>query len=105
MLITDLLQQAQATDQEILDSAYGIENFTFDTIPSPAESKRLRQMRNRLDELKAMKRVALRARVAGKQTRMVLADCGHYTIEVMSTSRGSSCPNCYDRMSNLTEGR
>ncbi len=25
--------------------------------------------------------------------------CGHYSSEKMTTSRGSSCPDCYDRMS------
>ena len=28
-----------------------------------------------------------------------LCDCGHYTAWPMSTSSGSSCPDCYDRMS------
>jgi len=100
MLITELLKREQVTDQEIKDSAYGIENFTFDTIPTPVETARLRQMRVRLQELETMKKAALRARVAGKQVRMELADCGHYTIEKMSTSHGSSCPDCYDRMSD-----
>lgn len=32
-----------------------------------------------------------------------LLDCGHrvhWKAEIIGTSRGSSCPNCYDRMSN-----
>ena len=103
MLITDLLKEEQVTDQEIMDSAYGIENFTFDTIPTTVETARLRQMRNRLHEIKTMKKAAMRARVAGKQVKAELADCGHYTIEKMSTSWGSSCPDCYDRMSNWAE--
>ena len=100
MLITDLLKKDRVTDKEIMDSGYGIANFTFDTIPSPEESSRLRQMRSRLGELEAMKKAALRARVAGNQVKVALADCGHYTIEKMSASHGSSCPDCYDRMSN-----
>jgi|GEM_PF-2743256 len=100
MLITELLKQENATDKEIEASAYGIANFTFATIPTQEQTDRLRQMRNRLGEIKIMKRAALRARVSGKQARMELADCGHYTTEAMSTSRGSSCPDCYDRMSN-----
>lgn len=28
-----------------------------------------------------------------------LCDCGHYSAWPMSTSSGSSCPDCYDRMS------
>lgn len=27
------------------------------------------------------------------------ADCGHATEEILSASLGTSCPNCYDRMS------
>ena len=27
------------------------------------------------------------------------ADCGHATTEIMTASLGTSCPNCYDRMS------
>ena len=100
MLITDLLKKERVTDKEIMDSAYGIKNFTFDTIPSPEESSRLRQLRSRLGELEAMKKAALRARVAGKQVKMEVADCGHYTTEKMSTSHGTSCPDCYDRMSD-----
>ncbi len=29
----------------------------------------------------------------------VLCDCGHYSAHPMNTSRGTSCPNCYDEMS------
>lgn len=28
-----------------------------------------------------------------------LCDCGHYSAHPMNTSRGTSCPNCYDEMS------
>lgn len=28
-----------------------------------------------------------------------LCDCGHYSAHPMTTSSGSSCPDCYDRMS------
>lgn len=29
-----------------------------------------------------------------------LCDCGHYSAHPMNASRGTSCPNCYDRMSD-----
>lgn len=29
-----------------------------------------------------------------------LCDCGHYSAYPMSTSRGTSCPDCYDKMSD-----
>lgn len=31
---------------------------------------------------------------------LTLCDCGHYTQRPMSTSSGSACPDCYDRMEN-----
>lgn len=31
---------------------------------------------------------------------MVLCNCGHYTETPMSTSWGTSCPDCYDDMSD-----
>ena len=34
------------------------------------------------------------------QPTMTLCDCGHYTSSPMSASMGSSCPDCYDRMSD-----
>ncbi len=39
--------------------------------------------------------------VATPKPRMVKCSCGHTVsrIMVMSSSRGSSCPDCYDRMS------
>ena len=36
---------------------------------------------------------------ARPKPQMTLCDCGHYTESPMSASMGSSCPNCYDRMS------
>jgi hypothetical protein len=37
-----------------------------------------------------------------KETILVLADCGHRVLpsQIMGTSTGSSCPDCYDRMSS-----
>jgi predicted Zn-ribbon and HTH transcriptional regulator len=46
---------------------------------------------------------AAAARAAKRQAaEMVRCDCGHTTAKhmVMSASRGTSCPNCYDRMSD-----
>lgn len=36
------------------------------------------------------------------ESGMLLADCGHYCSRsvIMSTSHGSSCPDCYDDMSD-----
>ena len=41
-------------------------------------------------------------RAAAPPVKMVKCSCGHTipSISVMSTNMGSSCPNCYDRMSN-----
>lgn len=101
MLITDLLKKESVTDQEIMESSYGVANFTFDTIPTQEETDRLRSMRRWLEAIGAMKKQALRERVRhGMSTVMKLADCGHYVLHAMSTSHGSSCPDCYDRMSD-----
>lgn len=37
-----------------------------------------------------------------RQAEKVRCDCGHMVArnDVMSTSQGTSCPDCYDRMSN-----
>jgi len=35
-----------------------------------------------------------------QQPTLTLCDCGHYTDLPMSASLGTSCPDCYDRMSN-----
>ena len=99
--VNELLLQETVTDAEITGCAYGIEYFTFDGIPTDVEIERMRNMRLRLREIEAMKKAAMKARVAGqKNVRAKLADCGHFTIEVMSASRGTSCPDCYDRMSD-----
>ena len=34
------------------------------------------------------------------RSQSVLCDCGHYTTSPMSASMGTSCPDCYDRMSD-----
>ena len=37
---------------------------------------------------------------ARPQPKLTLCDCGHYTESPMSASLGTSCPDCYDRMSD-----
>jgi len=32
--------------------------------------------------------------------KLTLCACGHHTQSPMTASRGTSCPDCYDRMSN-----
>lgn len=98
--VNDLLKREHVTDEEILDCDYGLANFTFNRIPSPIETIRLRKMRSRLGELEAIRKAARQARTANRQVRMELADCGHHTTEKMNASHGSSCPDCYDRMSD-----
>lgn len=97
-LVTDLLQQDMVTDAELLDCAYGIKYYTFDTVPTAIEAKRMRQMRGRLMRLEKEQRAAALAKL--DQPREIKADCGHYTSQPMSASLGTSCPYCYDRMSN-----
>jgi len=54
-------------------------------------------------DMEAAKRLVKASEAAQAAIPMVKCSCGH-TIpksQVMSASRGTSCPDCYDRMSNF----
>jgi len=56
-----------------------------------------------VDRVAEMVRQTAERRAAQRaQVEMVRCDCGHTVARnlVMSTSRGTSCPDCYDRMSD-----
>jgi len=92
-------------DDDILRLAYGIENFEFSPYnkppfdnPTPEMRARLKALRARLAVLRDRDNAAVAPPSKGVT---VLCDCGHRVpaIRVMSTSGGTSCPACYDRMS------
>ena len=56
------------------DVTWGLQHDECPAIPSPPPQRPQRPMRR--------------------------LDCGHYSSEVLNTSRGTSCPRCYDRMSD-----
>jgi len=53
-------------------------------------------------DLEAIERIREARRAAAPPVQMVKCSCGHTVprMSVMSASIGSSCPECYDRMSN-----
>lgn len=88
------------SDENIRQLSYGIERFEFSPYnaapfnrPTPEMRRRLAEMRNRLNEMK-------RPRQRPREQPETLCDCGHYTAHPMNASQGTSCPDCYDRMSN-----
>ena len=93
--VNTLLTQETVTDEEIMAAAYGIKYFG--DFVQGIELERLRAMRQRLTELESQKRAT-----ATVQPRVTQADCGHWvrTTDLMTTSRGTACPQCYDRMSD-----
>lgn len=53
-------------------------------------------LKARLKEIEAQAQPKPRSRYVGTAP---LCDCGHYAIHPMTASLGSSCPDCYDKMS------
>jgi len=103
LLLAD--QDQEIEDANVLDLAYGIENFEFSPYnrppfdyPSPEMRARLQSLRARLAALKAAKASMRRTKTV---KTMTTCDCGHSVTAdaVMNTSSGTSCLSCYDRMS------
>jgi len=90
---------AQMADTEIVVSRYSVGNC-----PRPPESRLARFAKmalaaRRLDGIEAER--AAQPKPAPRPVRMVRCDCGHDVPEGerMSASLGTSCFDCYDRMS------
>ena len=58
-------------------------------------------LRNRLEKINSEKLAAKPAAKPVVKPQIMICDCGCVAscVSVMSTSCGSSCPDCYDRMS------
>lgn len=102
-LIATDVEFAGMTDADIRRLANGIQNFEFSPYnavpfcePTPEMRRRLAEMRERLSAMR-QRRHAARPSVEHDET---LCDCGHNSAQPMSSSRGTCCPDCYDRMSN-----
>lgn len=76
--------------RDFSDSGLGIGGIN-NAIPTAAEELRQTEAVGRAEE---------RREQAIASGQMKKAACGHYTDHAMTTSRGSSCPDCYDRMSD-----
>jgi hypothetical protein len=92
-------QVESASIETLKSSSYGIKNFCFCASPTDyteEKEKKLNRLRERLKEIK-VKKVK-----HDPVIETVKADCGHYVPKhmVMMASLGSSCPNCYDKMSD-----
>lgn len=92
------------TDDEVRTLAYEIKYFDPD---QPSVTPRILRVRaklnNRLYDLQDKDEAARKARLAARPpVEMVRCACGHTIPKhlVMSASRGTSCPDCYDRMSD-----
>ncbi|MFA4973470.1 MAG: hypothetical protein WC683_12700 [bacterium] len=95
------------TDQEISSHAYGLSYAEFASEEWRALYRDTRVLFKidglRLKGIERERKAALVAKAAAKMAaqKMVRCDCGHTVpaSEAMSASRGTSCPDCYDRMS------
>lgn len=98
-------QRDALTDEQIVHLAYAINYY------SPMDSAQWtswwerdlainQELKARLKIIEAQKRAAHRRYV--ETLRPVVCDCGHTVAAnlVMNASRGTSCPDCYDRMSD-----
>lgn len=101
-LIATDAEFAAMADADIRRLANGIQNFEFSPYnaapfnkPTPEIRQRLASMRERLN---AMKQRRHSTQPAAEHETM--CDCGHRSAHPMSSSRGTCCPDCYDRMSN-----
>ena len=97
--INEVLADPQAvSDADLKGMGYGIKYYDGEL--TAAEKVALTELRQRLEQLQAAEKAARRAR--RQSSAMVKCDCGHSAADsqVMSTSSGTSCPDCYDRMSS-----
>jgi len=102
-LINDCLKMSDTElskigDDEIRRMDYGIKYFDFGAAginPSQRDWDVMEILRNRLRNLET------KPTASKTETEVVLCDCGHIVekILVMHASSGTSCPDCYDRMS------
>jgi len=92
-------QLASIPDEHIKRISGGIKYFAFGYgfDLTPARGKALSYLRQRLDALKSTQ-----VSITIEAQDYVACDCGHSVprSQVMTTSRGTSCPDCYDKMSD-----
>jgi hypothetical protein len=88
---------ADIPDDEIYRLGYRIKYFG-DYIPDPAKRTRLLEMRERLAQIDAQRKAELKARRQGSNAKM--CDCGHVSAFPMMAAHGTTCADCYDRMSD-----
>ena len=85
------------TDEELEQLSYGVKYFSFGFSLEYTRQRRAKlvKMQQRLKELEEQK-----VTQQNNDTRTI-CDCGHKADFPMTTSNGTSCPRCYDRMSSV----
>ena len=99
-------QVEEASAETLKGVEYGLTYFNFSKFGTPYTEERndkLSRLYERLQEVKKAEAEAEASRTVTNlpKVKMVKASCGHMVADyaLMSTSTGSSCPDCYDRMS------
>jgi len=89
-------QLEQITDEQVKALDYGIKYFSFGAAEMEPTARRLAVIEKLAARLPKVEVVAVE--IAPR----VWCDCGHRVprTQRMSTSRGTACLDCYDRMSN-----
>ena len=104
------IERTALTDEQIVSLGYGIAHYDPYVAGeyTPAECKRQLQiigteLKPRLATIKAAQAARPKARRRHDYLGGRVLDCGcvvYDAIEVMTSSRGTSCADCYDHMSN-----
>jgi hypothetical protein len=94
-----------ATDQtlaEAIDAAAKFNNTTTDEIRTRLENGVAVNWRQSPNYYYDHSYGVVRMKRTPKPVKMVMCDCGHEVpaSQAMSASMGTSCPDCYDRMSD-----
>ena len=96
------MEEIEAINRKrIRRSEYGIKYFNFNSETTPYTKERAAKL-HKLQEIlqEELNLIKLQKR-AKEESPLVKASCGHSVAksDLMSTSTGSSCQDCYDRMS------
>ena len=97
-------EQIENVDADTLRGAsYGIKYISLGDFYTKERAEKLSTLQEKLEAVESADKAKQteQARHTAAAIEIVEADCGHIILatNVMTTSRGSSCPACYDRMS------
>lgn len=100
--IRDAQNGIEITDEALRESGYGLKYAEWSSKEAEGLGLRPGWFEVQQDLMARYAALPKAAPVHTARPLMVRCDCGHTVakILVMSTSNGSSCPECYDRMSD-----